>query len=67
VELSSGDLARVVSLNEDNHFRPRVEITASAGGQDPGERRVIDLARAPFLHIRHRVKGPGPSEARVAV
>lgn len=66
VELSSGDLARVVSLNEDNHFRPRVEITASASGQEPGERRVIDLARAPFLHIRHRVTGGAPS-ARVAV
>jgi hypothetical protein len=67
VELSSGDLARVVSLNEDNHFRPRVEITASVGGQEPGERRVIDLARAPFLHIRHRVKGSAAPEARVAV
>jgi hypothetical protein len=67
VELSSGDLACVVSLNEDNHFRPRVEITASAGGHDPGERRVIDLARAPFLHIRHRVKGAGAPPAQVAV
>jgi hypothetical protein len=61
VELSSGDLARVVSLNEDNHFRPRVEIIASASGQEPGERRVIDLARAPFLHIRHRVTAAAPS------
>lgn len=66
VELSSGDLARVVSLNEDNHFRPRVEITASASGQEPGERRVIDLARAPFLHIRHRVTASAPP-VRVAV
>ncbi|OLD65037.1 MAG: hypothetical protein AUI47_03210 [Acidobacteria bacterium 13_1_40CM_2_68_5] len=66
VELSSGDLARVVSLNEDNHFRPRVEITASASGQEHGERRVIDLARAPFLHIRHRVT-PTASASRVAV
>ncbi len=66
VELSSGDLARVVSLNEDNHFRPRVEITASASGQEQGERRVIDLARAPFLHIRHRVTAPAPA-SHVAV
>lgn len=66
VELSSGDLARVVSLNEDNHFRPRVEITASVSGQEPGERRVIDLARAPFLHIRHRVTGDMPA-VKVAV
>ncbi len=66
VELSSGDLARVVSLNEDNHFRPRVEITASASGQEQGERRVIDLARAPFLHIRHRVGAAMPAD-RVAV
>ncbi len=66
VELSSGDLARIVSLNEDNHFRPRVEITASASGGEHGERRVIDLARAPFLHIRQRVNSPTP-EARVAV
>lgn len=66
VELSSGDLARVVSLNEDNHFRPRVEITASASREDQGERRVIDLARAPFLHIRHRVTGAVPTE-QVAV
>ena len=66
VELSSGDLARVVSLNEDNHFRPRVEITAPASGQEQGERRVIDLARAPFLHIRHRVTGVVPAP-RVAV
>jgi hypothetical protein len=66
VELSSGDLARVVSLNEDNHFRPRVEITASSAGEEQGERRVIDLARAPFLHIRHRVAGARPA-ARVAV
>jgi hypothetical protein len=65
VELSSGDLARVVTLNEDNHFRPRVEITASSSGEEHGDRRVIDLARAPFLHIRHRV-GAGVPE-RVAV
>ena len=66
VELSSGDLARVVSLNEDNHFRPRVEITASSAEEEQGERRVIDLARAPFLHIRQRVSGAMPA-ARVAV
>ncbi|MFQ5876153.1 MAG: hypothetical protein ACE5JH_00445 [Acidobacteriota bacterium] len=57
VELSSGDLARVVSLNQDNHFRPRVEIAACAAGERPSERRVVDLARAPFLHIRRRVIG----------
>src|SRR5262249_9779150 len=57
VELSSGDLARVVSQNEDNPFRPRVEITASASGEDLGERRIIDLARVPFLHVRNRVSG----------
>jgi hypothetical protein len=62
VELSSGDLARVVSVNEDNHFRPRVEIVSP--GQDPGlERRVVDLARAPFLHIRHRVGSAGAPAA----
>ena len=52
VELSSGDVARVVTQNEENHFRPRVEIASAAGAT---ERRVVDLARAPFLHIRHRV------------
>jgi hypothetical protein len=52
VELSSGDVARVVTQNEENHFRPRVEIASGAVG---AERRVVDLARAPFLHIRHRV------------
>jgi len=52
VELSSGDIARVVTQNEENHFRPRVEISSGAPG---AERRVVDLARAPFLHIRHRV------------
>jgi hypothetical protein len=52
VELSSGDVARVVTQNEENHFRPRVEIASAGGGT---ERRVVDLARAPFLHIRHRV------------
>jgi len=65
VELSSGDLARVVSLNEDNHFRPRVEITASVSGEEQGDRRVIDLARAPFLHIRQRAGGT--TTERVAV
>ena len=50
VELSSGDRARVVEQNENNHFRPRVEI-----GSGGSERRVVDLARAPFLHIRQRV------------
>ena len=55
VELSSGDVARVVSLNPDNHFRPKVEITAPAAGEAFTERRVIDLARAPFLHIQHRI------------
>jgi hypothetical protein len=50
VELSSGDRARVVEQNENNHFRPRVEIGVGAA-----ERRVVDLARAPFLHIRQRV------------
>jgi hypothetical protein len=50
VELSSGDRARVVEQNENNHFRPRVEI-----GSGRAERRVVDLARAPFLHIRQRV------------
>jgi hypothetical protein len=57
VELSSGDLARVVSLNEDNHFRPRVEISTASGGEGLAERRIVDLARAPFLHIRQRVSG----------
>ncbi len=60
VELSSGDLARVVSLNEDNHFRPRVEIAAVGGGEGLAERRVVDLSRAPFLHIRQRVTGAAP-------
>jgi hypothetical protein len=55
VELSSGDVARVVTQNEENHFRPRVEIASGSGG---AERRVVDLARAPFLHIRHRVASP---------
>jgi hypothetical protein len=66
VELSSGDLARVVSLNEDNHFRPRVEIAAAPGGEGIGEKRVVDLARAPFLHIRHRVTGAQPVAARAS-
>jgi len=58
VELSSGDIARVVALNHENHFRPRVEIASSSGGS--AERRVVDLARAPFLHIRQRVaRAPG--------
>ena len=52
MELSSGDVARVVTQNEENHFRPRVEIASGTVG---AERRVVDLARAPFLHIRHRV------------
>ena len=53
VELSSGDRARVVAQNDDNHFRPRVEI---GDGRDPAAaRRVVDLARSPFLHIRHRL------------
>jgi hypothetical protein len=57
VELSSGDVARVVSQNDENHFRPRVEVTQAAGR--PGSaRRLVDLARAPFLHIRHRVAAP---------
>jgi hypothetical protein len=55
VELSSGDFGRVVSLNPVNYFRPRVEIRVTGGGGGLPERRVIDLARAPFLHIRHRV------------
>jgi hypothetical protein len=60
VELSSGDLARVVSQNDENHFRPRVEITSPrGGGAAVGEARVVDLARAPFLHIRHRVSSAG--------
>jgi hypothetical protein len=58
VELSSGDLARVISLNEDNHFRPRVELTRAAPGEGAVECRVVDLSRAPFLHIRQRVPGP---------
>lgn len=61
VELSSGDLARVVAQNDDNHFRPRVEITASPG-RAGAERRVVDLSRAPFLHIRHRVGAGGGRE-----
>ena len=55
VELSSGDFGRVVSLNAVNYLRPRVEIRVTGGGRGLPERRVIDLARAPFLHIRHRV------------
>jgi hypothetical protein len=63
VELSSGDLARIVSLNEDNHFRPRVEIAAS-GGETFSEPRLVDLARAPFLHIRQRVAGAAVGAGR---
>ncbi len=65
VELSSGDLARIVSLNEDNHFRPRVEIAASGGEMLSGP-RVVDLARAPFLHIRQRVAGAAVGAGRSA-
>ena len=57
VELSSGDVARIVAQNEDNHFRPRVEITSGPSHASTAERRVVDLARAPFLHILQRV-GP---------
>jgi len=57
VELSSGDIARVVSQNDENHFRPRVEV-AMAGGRPGAERRLVDLSRAPFLHIRQRVAAP---------
>ncbi|MCZ6696570.1 MAG: hypothetical protein O7A63_08535 [Acidobacteria bacterium] len=57
VELSSGDLARVVSLNDDNHFRPRVELASGSVGDRAGG-RVVDLSRAPFLHIRQRVTDP---------
>ncbi len=60
VELSTGDLARVVSQNEENYFRPRVEITATAAGECARGRRVVDLARTPFLHIRQRVVGASP-------
>ncbi|PYS96761.1 MAG: hypothetical protein DMF50_03190 [Acidobacteria bacterium] len=66
VELSSGDLARIVSLNEDNHFRPRVEIAAATGAEGLAERRVVDLARAPFLHIRQRVSGLVPGAVPAA-
>lgn len=55
VELSGGDLARVVSLNEDNHFRPRVELGAEHGETEIADGRIVDLARTPFLHIRRRV------------
>ncbi|HEX9428661.1 MAG TPA: hypothetical protein VGA64_12860 [Candidatus Polarisedimenticolia bacterium] len=55
VELSSGDLAQVVSQNEENHFRPRVEITNPVDPHQGSEPRIVDLARAPFLHIRRRV------------
>jgi hypothetical protein len=59
VELSSGDVARVVSQNDENHFRPRVEVAQGAGRA--GGHRLVDLARAPFLHIRQRVTAPqGP-------
>jgi hypothetical protein len=64
VELSSGDRARVVALNEDNHFRPRVEITSAAGGEILSERRVVDLARAPFLHIRQRLSQAAGGRSR---
>ncbi len=57
VELSNGDLACIVALNDDNPFRPRVEIRLAGGGKGLPGRRVVDLARAPFLHIRHRVAG----------
>jgi hypothetical protein len=60
VELSSGDMARVVSLNQDNHFRPCVEITSADLAGAPTDGRVVDLARAPFLHIRQRVVGTAP-------
>jgi hypothetical protein len=60
VELSSGDVARVVAQNEENHFRPRVEITSGPSHASTAERRVVDLARAPFLHILQRV-GPAAS------
>jgi hypothetical protein len=61
VELSSGDLARVVSQNEENYFRPRLEITATAAGECARGRRMVDLARTPFLHIRQRVVGTAPA------
>jgi hypothetical protein len=64
VELSSGDLARIVSQNDGNPFRPRVEIAGGGGADGSGQGRIVDLARAPFLHIRQRVVGAAMSEAR---
>lgn len=66
VELSSGDLAQVVSQNEENHFRPRVEITNPVDAHQGSEPRVVDLARAPFLHIRRRVTPNAEDVARLA-
>ncbi len=58
VELSSGDRARVISLNAENHFRPRVELLNGSSKDGAPERRIVDLSRSPFLHIRQRVSAP---------
>ena len=62
VRRNNGGLARVVSINPDNFYRPQVEVVLDPSGQRVRGGRVIDLADSPFLHI----VGPVPEEAALA-
>ena len=55
---ATASIARVVSINAGNFYRPRLEILRNGAGKKMAG-SVVDLADSPFLHIT----GPLPEGA----
>ncbi len=51
VLLNSGEIGRVVGINENLPLRPVVDIYFDAEGKPPEQPTDIDLAKSPILHI----------------
>jgi hypothetical protein len=55
VRLSSGEVGRVVAVNQGLPTRPRVKILVDAQGQRASAPRVINLATHPILYVADAV------------
>jgi hypothetical protein len=54
VEINTGEIARVLTVNPENQLRPLLEIFTDAAGGEPSARRILDLAdvKTKKLYVR---------------
>lgn len=56
VELSSGEIGKVIEINKDFALRPIVSVIYVKGGQKLKEAKVVDISKQPVIFIRKILK-----------